>query len=205
MWINGYYIGKIESEPYDEEFINCLRKEKCNGIPLHILALSYYLCRKNCHFVTIQFTSVMDKFDLVTANISSYPYDENGNHSFIEKDGWVYDTTKGFKYKKEDYYKLFNPQIVKVLNEDTYINDNVYMYYLTLGSQNVENERKNLELTFKMLEYLEKLRPTINGKRLLMEIEKYRKENPYEGTLKEEEVKKYINDMSKVCLDGVKF
>lgn len=204
MWINNYWIGDVISEEYDEEFMNCLRKEKCNGIPLHILVLSYYLCRKNCHFVTIQFTRVMDKFDLVTANISSYPYDKNGNHSFIEKDGWVYDTTKGFKYKKEDYYKMFKPQIIKVLNEDTYINDNVYMYYLTLGTQPVENERRNLELTFKMLEYLEKIRPTINGERLLMEIEKYRKENPYQEKLPDEMVKRYINDMASQCLEGIK-
>lgn len=204
MLNNNILSKNMTIEEYDEEFINCLKKEKCNGIPLHILALSYYLCRRNCHFVTIQFTSVMDKFNLVTGNVSSYPYDENGNHSWIEKDGWVYDTTKGLKYKKEDYYKLFKPQIVKVLNEDTYISDNVYMYYLTLGSQIVKNERKNLELTFKMLEYLEKIRPTINGKRLLIEIENYRKENPYTEKLPEEMVKRYINDMAPQCLEGIK-
>lgn len=99
---------------------------------------------------------------------------------------------------------MFKPQIIKVLNEDTYINDNVYMYYLTLGSQNVEDERKNLELTFKMLEYLEKIRPTINGERLLMEIEEYRKENPYQEELPDGMVKKYINDMAPICLEGVR-
>lgn len=202
--IDNFYFGKLECETYDNDFIDSLRDKICNGIPLHILALSYYLCRKNCHFVAVQLTRGMDTFNLVRGNVSRWAYDKDGNHSWIEKDGFVYDTTLGLKYKKGDYYKAFNPQIIRVLNEDTYIDDNIYMYFLTSGMQIVENERRNLELTFKMLEYLEKLKPTTNGKRLLNEIEKYRIENPYNEKLPEAMVKKYINDMAPSCLEGVR-
>ncbi|MBP3634935.1 MAG: hypothetical protein J6J17_00550 [Bacilli bacterium] len=203
MCIENFHFGSLEYELYDNDFIDSLRDKTCNGIPLHILALSYYLCRKNCHFVTVQLTTGMDKFNLVRGNVSSWAYDIDGNHSWIEKDGFVYDTTKGVKFKKEYYYEIFNPQIIRALNEDNYIDDNIYMYFLISGMQDVENERRNLELTFKMLEYLEKLKPTINGKRLLNEIEKYRIENPYNEKLPEEIVKKYINDMAPSCLEGV--
>lgn len=204
MWINNYWYGKIELDYYDEEFINCLRSEKCNGIPLHILALSYYLCRKKCHFVTIQLTRAMDNFALVTGNVSSFKYEEFGNHSWIEKNGYVYDTTRGLRYKKECYYKMYKPQIVKVLNQDNCNDDVVYKEYADLGCSTVENERRNLELTFKMLEFLEKLRPTLNGKRLLEEIEQYRKENPYTEELPENMVKQYIFQMAPHCLEGLK-
>ncbi len=206
---------EVIEERYDKEFINRLSKEKCSnikigniyygGIPLNILALSYYLCRKNCHFIAIQLSRVLDEFNLVTGNVRGMNYTKDGNHSWIETRDWVIDQTCGSKYKIPYYYAIFDPKVVSVINQDTYFMNNIYMYYLTRNDKYDIDERTNLELIFKLLEYLEKLKPTPNGKKLFEEIEKYKIKNPYNDKLSNETIKKYIYNAAPQCLQGIKY
>ena len=51
---------------------------------------------------------------------------ENSWHYWVEDDGWVYDPTLLYKFKKELYYKIYEPSDVKYFNADEYKNHQIY-------------------------------------------------------------------------------
>lgn len=71
---------------------------------------------------------------LVRGNIKTLEYKygkEKSRHGWIEMDDYVYDQTSLYKYKKDLYYKIYEPtDITKITTED-YIKENKEEYYKT--------------------------------------------------------------------------
>jgi len=88
------------------------------------------------------------------------------------KDGFVYDPTDGFKYEKELYYKLYDAEVISSYEEK---NCKDYKFYKDVIKQ---YDRANISFLTLFLQYLEEeenIKPTINHKILLNEIEEIRK------------------------------
>ena len=71
---------------------------------------------------------------LVRGNIKTLEYkygNEKSRHGWIEIDDYVYDQTSLYKYKKDLYYKIYEPtDITKITTED-YIKENKEEYHKT--------------------------------------------------------------------------
>lgn len=71
---------------------------------------------------------------LVRGNIKTLEYKygkEKSRHGWIEMDDYVYDPTSLYKYKKDLYYKIYEPtNITKITTED-YIKEKKEEYYKT--------------------------------------------------------------------------
>lgn len=165
-------------------------------IPVSLIVLCFDICNTNCYPTAINLTRGMNHFKLIYGDISIYPKQDYPNHSWVEKDGYVYDPTDGFKYEKDFYYKLYEPQITKVYDENTCQKYNFY--------QEVLNEKGTINLDFltiilQFLEEQENIKPTINHTLLLNEIAILRKK--YNITLK---IDKNTMEKYKEMLDSKK-
>lgn len=166
------YIEEDKIKPYEQELIDKLRSYNYKGIPLSIIVLCFDACNGNCYATSVFLTSGMDKFKLVHGNINIYPKNNYHNHSWIEKDDFVYDSTDGFKYEKELYYKLYEAESVVTYDEENCKN---YNFYQDMIQQYDEANIPFLTIFLQFLEEEENKIPTINHNLLLKEIEAVRK------------------------------
>lgn len=153
---------------YEEDLINRLRHLYYEGLPLSIILNSKLYCVGWCHHMALQLTRGMDHFKLIRGNINTYPIKNKPNHSWVEKDGFVYDTTDGFKWKKEIYYKYFGATPIEIYDQDSYMN--LSFYQTELERSRITLEDNNLILLLELLELLEKEESAVNYDRLLNEI-----------------------------------
>ena len=101
-------LANKEILPYEEELIEKLRDLNYRGIPLSIVLLSKELCRGECYVMSMSISRGMDSFTLVHGDVNFLPLnDEYPNHSWVERDGYDYDTTDALRWDTKLYYKLF--------------------------------------------------------------------------------------------------
>ena len=156
------FIAQHWIAPYEETLKENLRKQKVAGLPASVLLLSKPCCRGNCYQMSILLTTAMSSFHLVHGNINCLPKEDYPNHSWVEKDGYVYDTTDA----------LFEPEILKIYDEQT-VQDYPY-YQAVLQHLRRETDAFFQAISLQYLELLELEQPTVNHHALLEEIEKYR-------------------------------
>ena len=193
------FIQAIEREEillYEEELLDRLRSICYSGLPLSIMVLCFSICNTNCYPTSVHLTRGMESFQLIHGNINIYPKNlECPNHSWVEKDGYVYDPTDGHKWKKELYYRVFEPEVLEVYDENTVKDYAFYQDVITRKQEVVSEER--LALMLQYLEILENDHPTINYNLLLEEIELCRKKNHITIKYDSHVMKKYRQLMEK--------
>jgi len=160
--------------PYEQELIENLRKFTYLGLPVSVSLLSLPVRNGNCYSMSVLLTKGMDSFRLVHGNVNIYPpEDKHPNHSWVEKDGYVYDSTDGCKYEKELYYKNYEVEVVEAYDE---FSVQSYQFYNEVSSK-INQDNVPIEQLAMMLQYLEMLElenNTINHYMLLDEIDKCR-------------------------------
>ena len=128
------------------ELIYNLRNIDCNGIPLSIVMLCFSICNTHCYPTSIHLTRSMSYFKLVHGNINIYPKNlEYPNHSWVEKDGYVYDPTDGYKLDKSLYYRIFEPEVVEIYDENS-VNDYDFYQEVINSSSKKDITKDNLTL-----------------------------------------------------------
>lgn len=157
--------------PYEQELIDKLRNFNIKGVPLSIIVLCFDACNGNCYGTSVYLTSGMDNFKLIHGNINIYP--ENGfhNHSWVEKDGYVYDPTDGFKYEKELYYQLYDAKVVVSYDEEKCKDYNFYQEVIRNYNQ---ADVSFLSIFLQHLEEQDDAKANMNHYFLLEEIKKVR-------------------------------
>lgn len=177
--------GKIL--PYEDELIEQLRNYNIKGVPLSILVLCFDACNKNCYAISVHLTIGMGEFKLVHGDVNIYPKCDYPNHSWVERNGYVYDPTDGFRYEKDLYYKIYQPKVVDVYDEHTCKN---YKFYQDVIKEYDEANISFLSIFLQYLEEQESIEPTINHNLLLEEIknvkEKYNITKVYDKTVMDE-------------------
>lgn len=190
-------LANKEILPYEEELIEKLRDLNYRGIPLSIVLLSKELCRGECYVMSMSISRGMDSFTLVHGDVNFLSLnDEYPNHSWVEKDGFVYDTTDGLKWKKELYYELFKPVVREVYDEKTV---STYGDYQDVLSRSKKDEDMTvLALMIQHIEEIESEERYINHKRLLSEIALWREKHNIKDKFSDEamkELKKIIGEL----------
>lgn len=181
--------------PYESELIDSLRKITYLGIPASIVVLSFPVRNGQCHLIAMILTHGMSEFKLIRGNINEYPIeDEFPNHSWIEKDGYVYDPTDGFKYERDLYYELYNPKIIEEYDEQTLQRDTFYQKLESVLNKK-QLDSNALALTLQYLEELELKEPTVNHTALLDEIQICRDLYDAKKVYSKKTMKKYNESM----------
>jgi len=157
--------------PYEQELIDKLRDLNIKGVPLSVIVLWFDACNRNCYSISVYLTSGMENFKLVHGDVNIYPKTHYPNHSWVEKDGYVYDPTDGFKYEKNLYYKLYDVEVIESYDEETCKN---YKFY-----QDIIKKYNNADISFLsiLLQHIEEqddIETNMNHYFLLEEIKKVR-------------------------------
>lgn len=173
---------------YENELIENLRNKYYAGVPLSITLNSGFCCNCSCHHMALQITRGMDYFKIINGNINLFPSEPNGNHSWVEKDGWVYDTSDGLKWVKDIYYQVFGARVIDEYDETNYLSSWFYRKEL-MNSSLTPNEH-----TARMIDLIEALEietPHVNHKRLMAEICLYRESFKITKKMSREEIRQY--------------
>ena len=129
MLMYGLKNGYIDL--YDEKLILKLRDINHGGLPASVILLSDFMCNGRCYdralLLAKAFLDTDDDVTLVYADIDSIrlnPKCKSDNpryaeHCFVERgtpDGkkFIYDTSNGFVYDKNLYWKMENPKVKRV-------------------------------------------------------------------------------------------
>lgn len=160
---------------YEEKLIEKLRDKYYEGVPLSILLNFEFFCNGECYRMAFQLTRGMERFKIVIGNINSFPIESCGNHSWVEVDEWVYDTSDGFKWDKSVYYKVFDAISLEEYDENNYLKSEFYKKEL---ENCTKSSREETAMIIQLIELLEIENPGLNHNRLVYEINLYRqKEN----------------------------
>lgn len=187
--IEEYKSGKVTG--YEDELIEKLRDIDYKGIPLSIILLCHPLCDRQCYAMSMNITRGMEHFLLVRGDINELDLNEDGypNHGWVEKDGFVYDTTFGIKWEKDLYYKIFEPNVKEIIDEKS-INDYPdYQELLMEGEGTISPMRFALILQY--IEALENEDPQINHQLLERELQIVREKRNITYTFSNDEVEKF--------------
>ncbi len=183
--------------PYEDSLIERLRDISYRGIPLSVVVLSFPICNRHCYPTSICLTLGMDYFTLVHGNVNCYPKNQDyPNHSWVERDGYVYDPTDGYRWERDYYYQVYEAEVVEVYDENSVQKYNYYQEFLKETYQQ-EIPKENLTLILQYLEMLEKESPTVNGVRLLEEIKVCRSRKGITKKLSPQIMKQYQTIMEK--------
>ena len=117
----------------------------------------------------------MSSFKIVNGNINAINEEELGNHTWVEKEEWVYDVTDGMKWRKDAYYSIYQPNIVSVYDNNECLNWNFYQE--EVNGSNTEHFSYDQALMLEMIELLETENPSYTHDKLMKEREIFRKEN----------------------------
>lgn len=160
--------------PYEQELIDNVRNLTYIALPVSVSLLSLPVRNGNCYSMSILLTKGMNGYKLVHGNVNTWePGVDCPNHSWVEKDGYVYDTTWGCKFEKDFYYEKYEVEVVQVYDE---VSVKDYSLYNEV-SQKINKNNVPLEQLSMLLQYLEMLEKennTINHYMLLDEISKCR-------------------------------
>lgn len=103
-WINCYEIPLIER----------LRGINYGGLPASVILLVRRMCDGNCYDRATLISLGMDKFEIVwgtTQDLSLRYGEEQADHCWVERDGWIYDTSWGLRFRKWIYYLMEAPKV----------------------------------------------------------------------------------------------
>lgn len=197
VMVNALQEGKIL--PYEEELISKLRNLTYRGFPLSIILFCKEFCRGECYSMSMNLSRAMEHFTLVHGDVNFIVLDEKDpNHSWVEKDGFVYDTTDGFRWDKDLYYELFQPVVREVYDENTVKDYSDYQRVLSHSDDEIELER--LKLMIQYIELLESEQPYVNSEFLQKEIDLWREKNNITDRFSDEvmvQYKKILEDLKK--------
>lgn len=183
--------------PYEEELVERLRGLTYRGFPLSIVLFCKEFCRGECYSMSMNISRGMDKFKLVHGDVNFIVLnDEYPNHSWVEKDGFVYDTTDGFRWDKDLYYELFQPVVREVYTEET-VKD-YGDYQRVLSHSNDEVDPLQLQLMIQYIELLETENPYVNSKFLQNEINIWREKNNVTDRFSDEAMNEYKKILAKL-------
>ena len=183
--------------PYEEELVERLRGLTYRGFPLSIVLFCREFCRGECYSMSMNISRGMDKFKLVHGDVNFIVLnDEYPNHSWVEKDGFVYDTTDGFRWDKDLYYELFQPVVREVYTEETVKDYGDYQRVLSHSHDEVDPLQ--LQLMIQYIELLETENPYVNSKFLQNEINIWREKHNITDRFSDEAMAEYKKILAKL-------
>lgn len=96
------YEAFVHYGPYDKETIDRMYDVRFCGMPISFLLLDRRKTNTYCHFCASLLTHVIPDSKRVEGKLAVLDGDD---HSWVEANGWVYDTTEVLMWDKDCYYE----------------------------------------------------------------------------------------------------
>ena len=138
----GERLGLIQD--YPEEIWKQTEKHYYSGNPVSIL-LTNGLNIGKCHDRAYALTMAFDKCNLIRGCLPKYGKSHNDDddldfeHSWVEDDKYVYDTTFVKRFNKRFYHYLFGSRAYAVISSEELNNDAYYKKMKTTTKEDIEN------------------------------------------------------------------
>ena len=110
MLLDGKYKFLEDWAPYDNEIIRLMYDVKFYGMPVSFLLLDQRKTDTYCHFCASLLNVVIPESVRVKGKKKEL---DGGEHSWVETDDYVYDTSVLSRWKKDSYYDRDTPYDVE--------------------------------------------------------------------------------------------
>ena len=104
---------------FNEQLIEKMYAVRCGGVPLSFHLLDLRKTDTWCVHSAMLLEWVVPNSIVVSANIITIEDGRETLHTWVEADGFVYDTTYGLVYNKELYYDLYKPTKVEITTAES--------------------------------------------------------------------------------------
>lgn len=173
--------------PYEQSLIERLREVYEGGLPASILLHIDRLCNGHCYDRATLISQGMDKFDLVWGsirgirirqcqNLTGQALMDESNHCWVERNGWVYDTSSGYRTKKWLYYLVERPIIRRRKNQDWCKKQAIYRM---MSKHDFERDKWVLPIIIPLIEI--QIPTVVNSERAAFELNLFKQKIDYEA------------------------
>jgi len=146
--------------PYEASLIENLRTVSFGGMPLSIILLLPNLCEGHCNDRAITISMGLNRFNIVWGSVRSIRSNpevksskltmiEYSDHTWVESDGWVYDTSSCYMARKWFYYLMEGP-IVRRRKDHNWCRQQEY--YQEQHSREIEKDKYWMPLIIPLIE-----------------------------------------------------
>lgn len=111
---------------YSDELIEEMYKRRISGIPISFFLLDLRKTKSYCHHSSNIMAYLLGQ-PRITGNIDEIK-DEDNSHSWVEKDGFVFDSTQGLVWNKDDYYRQSLPYNIRTIPNGEVVSNIKEMY-----------------------------------------------------------------------------
>lgn len=138
----GTKLGLIDE--YSEELLKKTENNFYYGTPVSVLLTNGLNLRK-CHDRAYALTMAFDECNLIRGWLPKYgktmddSYDPDFEHSWVEDDKYVYDTTFLKRFNKRFYHYLFGTRTDAVISSEELNNDEEYKKMKDTTREDIEN------------------------------------------------------------------
>jgi hypothetical protein len=184
-------LDQGEARPFPEELFYKLKDFKLGGMPMGFTLMMPEFCNGKCYDRSTELTMAFDDCTQYQADINSLrggliTKKGDAEHAFVENDGQVYDTSNGFMFAKDAYWKIEKPKV-----RLTHTKEQCTEFLKSSGyfSQSPENDRFILPVTVPIYEEIlgnpRCLSTKVNQAFLQSEFAKFLKEVDYDDIVRE--------------------
>ena len=151
-----YGIRKNLINDFPKELWDKIENYYYCGNPVNVLLQNGFNLGK-CYDRAYALTMAFDKCDLIRGSlpklgkINNVDYDLNFEHSWVEDDTYVYDTTFLKRFDKKFYYYLFGAQIDKRISSEELNDDDYYKKMKSTTKEDIEKDDGILALNAYLL------------------------------------------------------
>lgn len=183
--------------PFDDDFYNKLRNYYHGSMPANVFIkffkTSFGIGLGLCYERSLIISSIFDDAKLVRGDRLDYiiHHGEKSFHWWVESGGWCYDPTSLYRYKKEDYYRIFKPINLKEMNKREIVNS---YYYKNM----INRYPKELLFIPNLIQFEAKaqlLNKLYGDDEMLKELEIFRNKINYYDTTTDEEILENVRKM----------
>lgn len=159
----GIKLGLIEQ--YPKELMQRLSQHFYCGNPVSVLLTNNFNLKK-CHDRAYALTMGFDECKYITGwlprlgKVNNDPYDPHFQHSWVEDENYVYDTTFVARFNKRFYRFIFGAKADKVTTSEELNQNEVYQIMKRTTKEDIENhegiEAQNAFILMEILKLKEK-------------------------------------------------
>ncbi len=160
------YEAFVHFGPYDKDTIDAMYNIRFCGMPISFLLLDRRKTNTFCHMCSSLLTFVIPGSKRVEGKLIVLDGDE---HSWVEVDDVVYDTTEGLMWDKESYYEKDGVLSSRVVSDeeiheeaDKYLSENGFVESFIVWVEDLENNLdKNIYRKF-LREHIDRFKEEVN-------------------------------------------
>ena len=169
-------------QPFEPQLLKRLKNIYYGSVPISVFIGNRDFCNGKCYDRSMLISMGMDDFLLMRGKVKSLEIQygkEKSGHGWVESNGWVYDTSMGFKVEKNLYYKLEQPTDIESYTKEDCLKDEAYMEIL-----NSKINKYSLTCIVPLLEGIAQL---TKNNQLIDQIEEFKDQISYDCILQDVE------------------